>query len=580
MAVPIDQNDATANLGGRWPKVQTPVSRAQLSMTLVGKEAKGAARFAPPTLNDFEDCNSVTDLAVSKKQSLWLGRVAAMLIAAAAFGGTFFLGSRHNTFPYGFHPDEPSKAEQILSTTGYRNFLHPQLMLEVTQRVLNWSRTPRDIQRTTELGRTVSTVFAAIGVTAICITGYLNGGLWGAFLLGISCTLCASLTVCAHYFKEDTALIMGLGLVLLATHRVMTARSRLGAAISITFLALACAVAASGKYVGAVFLIAGLAAVIAAPLQSRRKRIGRALWLVALVAGFTAAINYRALIHPSAFRHGFDSEAKHAVTDHFGLTMSFPNSYFVENLPVEAGWPMIFLAALAILTLLITWRLRSGWDVLSLLIGPGYLLILSFSTLAATRYLLPTVMMMHITVALSALWLIQLARKAACCIVGGIVFAALIASINLPRCVSVVHQFGDDSRDRLRAWLIANVPPQMLVVGDFYAGMVVHAEGMRGEDTIGNGIVVREVYDASSFGPLSSFTSQGISYVVVSDCIYERYFTPQLYPTSEHRQDFEEQRRWYLNLLLNHSPVWKYDPPMNLHDATNPALRLYRIDGH
>src|ERR1700723_500246 len=83
----------------------------------------------------------------------------AFFIFAGAFAGSFFLNTRHNSFPYGFHPDEPSKADQILS--GYRNFLHPQLMLEVAQHALNWSRTPRDIQGATELGREVSAVFAA-----------------------------------------------------------------------------------------------------------------------------------------------------------------------------------------------------------------------------------------------------------------------------------------------------------------------------------------------------------------------------------------------------------------------------------
>ncbi len=144
--------------------------------------------------------------------------------------------------------------------------------------------------------------------------------------------------------------------------------------------------------------------------------------------------------------------------------------------------------------------------------------------------------------------------------------------------MSAIHQFGDDSRDRLRAWLIANVPPHSVVVGDFYTGMVIHAKDMQGEDVIGNGIIVREVYDASSFGPLSSFRGQGISYVAVADCIYERFFMPQLYPTAEHQRQFDEQREWYVDLFKNHSPVWESDPPINFHYAVNPAIRLYRID--
>jgi hypothetical protein len=368
--------------------------------------------------------------------------------------------------------------------------------------------------------------------------------------------------------------------VLLATRCVMMPRSRSGEAFSVIFLGLACAIAASGKYIGAVFLIMGLAAVIAAPVRSRRLRIARSLWLLAVFAIFAVAINYRALVDPFDFRRGFESEAKHAVTDHFGLTMNHPNGYFIENLPAEAGWPMVILGAVAILILLATWRRRNNWDVLSILVGPGYLLVLSFSSLAAGRYLLPMVMMLHVTAGLSALWVIDFARKSASRIVMAIAFASVFAFIGLPRCLSVVHQFGDDSRDRLRAWLIANVPSQSIVVGDFYTGMVIHARDMHGQDTIGSGIAVREVYDASSYGPISSLRRQGISYIAVSDRIYDHYFLPQLHPAPAYQRQFDEQRQWYVDLFANHAPVWEYDPPMNLHASTNPAIRLYRIDGH
>ncbi len=329
----------------------------------------------------------------------------AFFIFAGAFAGSFFLNTRHNSFPYGFHPDEPSKADQILS--GYRNFLHPQLMLEVAQHALNWSRAPRDIQGATELGREVSAVFAAGGVTAICIAGYLNGGLWGALLLGISCTLCSSLIVSAHYFKEDASLIMGLGLVLLATRCVMMARSRSGVTISVIFLGLACA-GGFGKICRGGVFDSGFCSGDCCAARNRRERIVRSLWLLAAFACFAVAINYRGLIDLSHFKSGLKSEVKHSVTDHYGMTMNHPNSFFVEFLPVDAGWPIVILGAAAIPILLMTWRRRSGWDVLAILIGPGFLLVLSFSSLAAGRYLLPTVVMWHVMAGLAALWLIEL----------------------------------------------------------------------------------------------------------------------------------------------------------------------------
>jgi hypothetical protein len=505
-------------------------------------------------------------------------RLAAFTLIAAAFTASLFLNTRHITFPYGFHPDEPDKSGQILSERGYRNFRHPQLMLEVTQRIYDLGRTPRDVQDVTVLGRRVSAVFAALGVAAICLTGYLTGGLSGAFLLGLSTLFCSSLIVYAHYFKEDAALAMGLCLVLLAIRCLTMARSRSAISAAVFFLAWACAIAASAKYIGTVFLLAGAPIVMIAPATHWRYRITRLAMFLLTFAFFTAAINYRVWIDPSDFENGFGYEANHVVTSHFGIALNCPNSYYLANLPVEVGWPIVILAAAAIPMLCITWRRRSAWDITAILIALGFLLVLSLSSIPNTRYLLPIVVMLHVMAALLALWSIELFSRPAWRFTVGFAFAAIITFIGLPRCISVVHQFGDDSRDRLRAWIIANLPPNSIVVGDFYTGLVAHTRGMHGQDTIGNNITVREAFAATRFGPLASLPQKGISYVAVADPAYERYFQPQLHPTDDFQQQYDENRQWYEDLFANHKPIWEFTPEMNLHSSTNPAIRLYRIN--
>jgi len=267
---------------------------------------------------------------------------------------------------------------------------------------------------------------------------------------------------------------------------------------------------------------------------------------------------------PSDFKRGFEYEANHVITSHFGLALNRPNTYYIVNLPIEAGWPFVILAAAAILMVCSTWPRRSGWDVLAVLIGPGYLLVLSLSKIPNTRYLLPVVIMLHVTAGLLALWIVQRVASSVGRAAIGIVFTAVFLVIGLPRCGSVVHQFGDDSRDRLRAWIIANVPPNSIVVGDFYTGMVVHTHWMNGDDTIGNNITVREKFAATRFGSLASLRQQGISYVAVADLAYDRYFVPQLHPTDDFKQEYDTDRKYYLDLFTNHKAVWQYDPPMNL----------------
>src|SRR5712692_1733644 len=85
------------------------------------------------------------------------------LFCLAVLFGSVFLYSRHNDFSSFFHPDEPSKAVQILRNT--RTYLHPQLMLEATELALKLSGKAPELTVTgrrevTVTGRWVSALFA------------------------------------------------------------------------------------------------------------------------------------------------------------------------------------------------------------------------------------------------------------------------------------------------------------------------------------------------------------------------------------------------------------------------------------
>jgi len=56
--------------------------------------------------------------------------------------GCFHVYRLHNTFPIGYHPDEISKLSQIIQD--FRNFNHPLLLLESTQKLLDWTGRQHD----------------------------------------------------------------------------------------------------------------------------------------------------------------------------------------------------------------------------------------------------------------------------------------------------------------------------------------------------------------------------------------------------------------------------------------------------
>jgi len=191
-------------------------------------------------------------------------------LCVAIFATCLWLYTRENTFPYAYHPDEPGKAGQIRK--GRRNYRHPQLLLECSQIAVAVAGIPlgekdaadaevrRIEQAVTVAGRWVSAAFAAGAVVALALAGYRAGGLAGLAMAGASVGLCAPLLLSAHYMKEDTALVFGVALVVLASaaawesRHLDESRRRRAAAL----LGAACAVAVCGKYIGILALAAAL----------------------------------------------------------------------------------------------------------------------------------------------------------------------------------------------------------------------------------------------------------------------------------------------------------------------------------
>ena len=62
----------------------------------------------------------------------------------------FVLNTRHNRFPYYYHPDEPGKVEQIME--GRWNLHHPPLLLALTKLCV---RAPLTEQGSVQTGRTI-----------------------------------------------------------------------------------------------------------------------------------------------------------------------------------------------------------------------------------------------------------------------------------------------------------------------------------------------------------------------------------------------------------------------------------------
>jgi hypothetical protein len=488
------------------------------------------------------------------------------------FVACLFLYTRNNTFTFKYHPDEQSKTRQIIE--GTRNFNHPQLMLETTHLVVRLLGVAPKPQSVVEVGRWVSAGFAAMAVVALAATGYRAAGAAGMLAVGAVVGLCPSLLVYAHYFKEDAALVLGVSLVVLASHWAWHEDRPRWRAGAVAAAGAACGLAASAKYFGATAVLLALPALIVPPRRGAAARV--AVFALVLVATFFV-VNHRAAMELAAFGDSFARQAELSVANNDGLTMSRPNAY-AAGVVLRGSVPHVALFVIVAALLWATsWR-RHGWELSVLGFMLVLLVLLSFGVLLSDRYALPVVVLAHFVGALGVAMLINRPMRWPwrAVLVGAVGLGAL--AWQLPRCMSFLGQFADDSRARLRAWAVEALPWGTAVLQDDYCGL--RYPDARGGEPVAplEHLDIRTAGFAADAGSLEALREQGVAYVVICDLAYGRYLHPQVIPSPGSEDEYHRRRSWYERLIREHEPVWESVPHPPMGAQTNPTIRVYRID--
>ncbi|MDD5351230.1 MAG: hypothetical protein PHQ12_13550, partial [Chthoniobacteraceae bacterium] len=355
-----------------------------------------------------------------------------------------FLFLSHNRFSYRCHPDEPGKVEQI--QTGERNFHHPLLMLDATQAAFALSGMEAAPQKVVWMGRTVTAVFAILTVLAFSCAAYFTAGRLAALLCGAFLLATPLLIAVAHYFKEDPAMTMGLGLSFLAIALYQRTPS-LG---HLFLLAAGAALAASGKYLGA--------AILPFCLYTLFKQ-GGGLRHLAPFLGFTvgvyALLNFQAVAHFAGCLGAINQEVGLIKTGggiasgHFSPWRGLGkySALFVEN----SAFPLFWFAGFGVWNWMRRRPAKTPFGQVALFT------LLLFVTLAAVpksaaRYLLPVLCGFCFVAAVGAarLWkqggwgwkTVGFALPLACAL-----------AIAIPRAHAVYRGFKDDSRLQMARWI-------------------------------------------------------------------------------------------------------------------------------
>jgi hypothetical protein len=234
------------------------------------------------------------------------------------------------------------------------------------------------------------------------------------------------------------------------------------------------------------------------------------------------------------------------------------------------------LSALFAVMAVMRWR-RDRWDLCLVMFAGAYLFVLSWSVLPFYRYPLPVIVVAHFAAALAGSRLCaSIASHGLRNVLTATAVAAFVA-LQAPRCIDFVHQFGDDSRIRLRSWVSANLPPDAVVLQDDYVLLDEHLTGSTASAPIPS---IRLMGDraAPEAGDLDQLAREGVEYVAVTDIRYAPYFDPFIHSAPGTKPLYDFHRNWYESLFRDHDPVWSSEPEHRTFSTyTNPAIRLYRL---
>ena len=487
------------------------------------------------------------------------------LVALVIFAAALWLYSRHNTFPFYYHPDEAAKVAQIHN--GTRNFNHPLLLLSATELTTSLTGRRANCQLIVQLGRWWSAVFAATAVAAFSWLGFNRCGLIGGLVCGGAVLVQRRLYEYAHFMKEDAALIAAIALTFVAID-AWWRRPGLARAL---LLGAAAGLAASSKYVGLLMLPIAALAILAAG----EKSLGKLKGWAALLGGFlivAAIINYPALLSPGDITRGITGEigrlnSRGGVPVHFSPLDWIPR--FLELSPVLLGMFVYHVA----------WTLRRFRTVempdLLLTVFPfAFGLLLSLSSKQGGRHVLPITI---VAVFLGALALVRLANELQR---GRTRFAVPLFTIllvvafayDLVR-TSLLHRgFQRDHRQELVEWITSNVPPAAVVGVEERVGILHNRRGRGCEVPSPLAQQVRTARFAPDLGALDELRAAGVTHLALTDA-YKLFLEPEFGPSRD--ATFQRRREFYQRVFSEGRLVWSRDS--GTVGVLNPGLRLYDI---
>lgn len=511
-----------------------------------------------------------------------------LIALVLVFLGALALFTQENTFPFYGHPDEPGKAEQVL--TGKRNYNHPLLMLNSAAIINGILGNKDDYNRATHIGRWVISAYSAAAVALLAwlaarLAGQLSGLARGISLVagGVVIASTPQLFEFARYFKEDPVLCFGLAVFLVAADIF----ARRPSTTTLIAFSIAMALALSSKYVGALTLPLGFWLVWRHTRQATWWPYRVPAWAVALAIVVLAffIINFQAIRGIAHLLDSLISETQKAVVRPDGISRPIPNLQ---------GWKMLVMTTTGILWLLLLAGLVSiiargrrvtATEVFLVLIPLILGVATCFTDKMAARYFLPVSMLVS---CIAILGLLRLARWACrrmpqrqaigMMLVIVVIGSGLVVQSRWSTLSTILDAYRGDPRRDLAIYIRDHLPPSARILSDKRVRLPntsqpendVYHLGLPQEVLLGP-----KSQFAADYASFEELRSKGITHVALSQPDYGRFFQADGTPIPSTDPRILTRVAFYSRVMKQGKLVW--ESPARDINIVWPGLKLYEL---
>jgi hypothetical protein len=493
----------------------------------------------------------------------------AILLFLCVFVSAFALFTRHNDFPFYYHPDEKGKADQIIKSK--RNFNHPMMMLstvEVARTITLWGPPRKDMQRVTQVGRSATAAIAALTAASLALLAFTTFGKIAGWAVGMLCVTNPLLFELAHYFKEDPWLSAGVAFVCLALnlYAAQPDRQRL------QLLAAACATAAAGKYVGFALLPAGLWLVW--KTSAERKAAIKRFLLVFL--GVWLLFNLPFLRSPWVLFESIQEETTKLAGLTDGVSRSVPHGFYIMTQTLYGGWTLPALCLIWLAFAIRTPRKITVAEWVLAIVAVSQFVLFSFVPKSAFRYHLP------VSLAFAFLAVASLARLIACfekatfrrasAAFSVLAFSAAVY-FQITAFATFDHSFRSDDRRELIAWIRTNLPPSAVIAADVQTNL----PDLRRPEHKGLPPLTQRIFgdkkEAADLGTIEQLRKEGVTHLAICERTFGRYLDETR--TTKTGTNQTPERLFYHTALTRGKILWS--SPLGRVTYLQPGLRLIDI---